>query len=676
MKKANRLINSKSPYLLQHAYNPVDWQEWNDNALQQAVEQNKPILVSIGYSACHWCHVMEKESFEDDATAELMNEHFVCIKIDREERPDLDNIYMDAVQAMGLNGGWPLNVFLLPNQKPFYGGTYFPNKNFKALLKNISQAFELHYDKLSESADGFGETLARLEKDKYGLSDEQMETNSEVIHKAAKEILRQFDDQWGGLSRSPKFPMPAIWEFLLSYAKIAGNIEVKDKVLFTLKKIGMGGIYDHIGGGFARYSVDAEWFAPHFEKMLYDNGQLLSLYAKAYQSSGDEFFKEKIEETIEWLKNDMLQPEGGFNAAIDADSEGEEGKFYTWKAQNLKDLLGEDYDWFRDLYNIKDPGNWEDGANILFQTLDYNQLAQKSGFTEVDLHTKLKAIKHLLYSHRENRPKPGLDDKILTGWNALAITGLVDCYFAYHKEEYKTLALNAARFLIEKVYLNGRLYRVYKEGTAYNDAFLEDYAALIEALIKLYQMTGDVNWLEHSNDMAGMVIKNFLDKEEPLLYFNNPKAERLIANKKEIFDNVIPSSNAKMARNLHFLGLYYYNNEYLNLSKRMLAMVNKLILSDPTFMAHWALHYLETHLSTGEVAIVGSDAEKLSEEFAAEFHPNAIFGFSSQKTTYPPLLEGKTFEVGDSRIFVCFNQTCKQPVGTVQEALNQLPKLN
>ncbi|MBS9523206.1 thioredoxin domain-containing protein [Litoribacter alkaliphilus] len=676
MKNANRLIHSKSPYLLQHAYNPVDWQEWNEDALQQAVSQNKPILVSIGYSACHWCHVMEKESFEDEATAKLMNEHFVCIKIDREERPDLDNIYMDAVQAMGLNGGWPLNVFLLPNQKPFYGGTYFPNKNFKALLKNITQAFDEHYDKLAESADGFGETLSRLEKDKYGLSDETIQTTDEVIHKAAEEILKQFDGQWGGLSRSPKFPMPAIWEFLLSYSRLSDNLEVRDQVLFTLKKIGMGGIYDHVGGGFARYSVDAEWFAPHFEKMLYDNGQLLSMYAKAYQASDDSFFLEKICETIAWLKNDMLQPEGGFNAAIDADSEGVEGKFYTWKANDLEDMLGEDFEWFKDLYNIKDAGNWEEGTNILFQTQEYDQISQKYGFTETDLHTKLKGIKHKLFTHRQNRVKPGLDDKILTGWNALTITGLVDCYFACGKEEYRNLALNAANFIADKLYTDKKLYRVYKEGTAYNSAFLEDYATTIEANIKVYQMTGDIKWIELSREMTAVVMDEFLDQKEPLFFFNNPKSEKLIANKKELFDNVIPSSNSKMARNLHFLGLYYYNEEYLDLSKKMLGMVQKLILSDPAFMAHWAQHYMEMHLPTGEIAIMGPSAKKQAERLVKSLHPNVVFSFSKVESSTPPLLEGKTVPETGSRFYVCFNKTCKQPVETVEEALKQLPKLN
>jgi len=366
---ANRLLHSQSPYLLQHAHNPVDWYPWGPDALNRATVENKPILVSIGYSACHWCHVMERESFEDTATAALMNEHFVCIKIDREERPDLDNIYMDAVQAMGLQGGWPLNVFLMPNQKPFYGGTYFPNSKWKQLLGSIADAYAVHADQLAESAEGFGRSLNRKETDKYGIQAEEGDLDPDELVEVITKLSAQFDPEWGGMNRVPKFPMPAIWHFVLDYALLASRGDLKQSVFFTLQKMGMGGIYDHLRGGFARYSVDGEWFAPHFEKMGYDNGQLLELYAKAYQVSKDPFYLEKVRETKDWLLAEMMQEEGGFHAAQDADSEGVEGKFYTWTAAELQELLGADFGWFSSLYSITPEGNWEEGVNILFPHL-------------------------------------------------------------------------------------------------------------------------------------------------------------------------------------------------------------------------------------------------------------------------------------------------------------------
>ncbi|MEX0883630.1 MAG: DUF255 domain-containing protein, partial [Cyclobacteriaceae bacterium] len=338
----NRLNNSQSLYLQQHAQNPVDWYPWGQDALDKAKNENKPILVSIGYSSCHWCHVMENESFEDEKVAMLMNQHFVCIKIDREERPDLDNIYMEAVQVMGLRGGWPLNVFLMPNQKPFYGGTYFPKNDWIKILNGISTAFKNQYDQLNQSAQDFGKSLNREITEKYGLSPQEIPFEKEEVKKMGNKILEKFDATWGGLNRAPKFPMPSIWAFLMDLGILDENQDMIDKVLFTLKKLGHGGIYDQLGGGFSRYSVDREWFAPHFEKMLYDNGQLLSLFSKAYSWTKDEFFQEKIEETILWLEREMMHPEGAFFAALDADSEGKEGKFYVWTYQELEAYLNQD----------------------------------------------------------------------------------------------------------------------------------------------------------------------------------------------------------------------------------------------------------------------------------------------------------------------------------------------
>ena len=438
---ANRLLHSQSPYLLQHAHNPVDWYPWGPEALTRAIEENKPILVSIGYSACHWCHVMEKESFEDDATAALMNAHFVCIKIDREERPDLDNIYMDSVQAMGLQGGWPLNVFLMPNQKPFYGGTYFPNSKWKQLLASIADAFVGHADQLAESAEGFGRSLNRKETDKYGIQAGEGELDSDELVEVITKLAAQFDPEWGGMNRIPKFPMPAIWHFVLDYALLSFREDLRQAVFFTLQKMGMGGIYDHLRGGFARYSVDGEWFAPHFEKMGYDNGQLLELYAKAYQVSKDPFYLEKVRETKDWLVSEMTQEEGGFHAAQDADSEGVEGKFYTWTYAELEALLGSDLAWFSDLYSLKPAGNWEEGVNILFQEESYEMVAKRQGIPLPTFLEKLADQKAKLLNIRNLRIYPGKDDKVLAGWNGLIDAGLIQGYLATSDQEFLDMAL-------------------------------------------------------------------------------------------------------------------------------------------------------------------------------------------------------------------------------------------
>lgn len=674
--KTNKLITSESPYLLQHAHNPVNWYPWGEEALALAKEENKPILVSIGYSSCHWCHVMEHESFEDETTAQLMNTHFVCIKIDREERPDLDNIYMEAVQVMGLQGGWPLNVFLMPNQKPFYGGTYFPNKKWKSILLSIAEGFKNHHSQLAESAEGFGRSLNAKEIEKYALKGDKEQLSVDYLAQAVDGLTEKFDPQWGGLNRSPKFPMPAIWSFLLDYSLLRKEEPIQDKVLFTLRKIAMGGIYDQLGGGFARYSVDGMWFAPHFEKMLYDNGQLLSLYAKAYRVSGDAFFKEKIWETVEWLEREMVHEDGGFYAAMDADSEGVEGKFYTWTQAELNNILGEDAEWFAELYDINEKGNWEDGVNILFQTKPYEDLYQKLGLDAADFSKKLRKIKLKLLGVRAQRVRPGLDDKIISGWNGLTISGLTQAYLATEDEWYLQLALENGRFIQTNMIQDDLLYRSYKNGKAYIPGFLEDYAAVIQAFTDLYQVTFDVNWLKEAKKLTDYTLVHFLDEEDGFFYFNNPDAEKLIANKKELFDNVIPSSNSMMARNLHRLGIFYYEDNYSETAKNMLNHMKGLLKTDISFLSNWANLYLEMLCPTAEIAIVGKHAVKKAAEISKTYRPNIILSASEAKTLQPPLMENKTPNpAGDALIYVCFDRVCQKPVVAVEEAVAQLPTL-
>jgi uncharacterized protein YyaL (SSP411 family) len=675
-KKANNLINSQSPYLLQHAYNPVNWYPWGEEALNRSKEENKPILVSIGYSSCHWCHVMEHESFEDEETAQLMNDHFICIKIDREERPDLDNIYMDAIHVMGLQGGWPLNVFLMPNQKPFYGGTYFPNKNWKALLKNIGQAFELHHDQLMDSAEGFGRTLSANELEKYGLKNDRDQLSATYLATAVKQLTKNFDGNWGGMKRSPKFPMPAIWSFLFDYSLLQQDRRLQEMVFFTLKKIGMGGIYDHLAGGFARYSVDGEWFAPHFEKMLYDNGQLLSLYAKAYQVTGEDFYQEKINETVAWLENEMLQEEGGFYSALDADSEGKEGKFYIWTKAELEELISDDLGWFSELYNIKPEGNWEDGTNILFQTKEYEEIAEKYAFQKEEFKAKIEGIKSKLLKVRAKRIRPGLDDKVISGWNGLMISGLCRAYLATGNTRILQLALHNGEFLLAKMMEEGQLYRTYKNGLAYIPAFLEDYAAVIQAFVHLYQVHFDPKWLQLAKQLADYTLEHFYDPQDGFFFFNNPDAEKLIANKKELFDNVIPSSNSMMARNFHQLGIYFYNDEYTRISNDMLGHIKKMLSQDIGFLANWANVYLEQVVATAEVAVVGEDALATALQLQRSYFPNIVVSASDRPADFPPLLQDKAGDSeGNALIYVCFEKVCQKPVTTIEEAIKQFPTL-
>lgn len=672
----NRLQNSQSPYLLQHAHNPVDWFPWGPEALGKAETENKPIIVSIGYSACHWCHVMERESFEDQVTADLMNEHFVCIKIDREERPDIDNIYMDAVQAMGLQGGWPLNVFLMPNQKPFYGGTYFPNLKWKQLLSNIADAYAKHADQLAESAEGFGRSLNRKETDKFGISAGNADLDADDLVEIVAKLSAEFDPEWGGMNRIPKFPMPAIWDFLLDYALLSKNVDLKEEVFFTLRKIGMGGIYDQLRGGFARYSVDGEWFAPHFEKMLYDNGQLLELYSKAYQVSKDTFFLEKVTETVNWLEAEMLQSEGGFHSAQDADSEGVEGKFYTWTYEELAEIVPNEMPWLSKLYNLKPGGNWEEEVNILFQTRSYSEVAAEFGMTEEELLEKLNLVKAQLLQVRNQRIYPGKDDKVLAGWNGLMSAGLIQAFYATGEKRMLELAMKNLEFIKIKMVVNGVLHRAYKNGNAYTPAFLEDYSAVIRTSLMGFEASGKAEWLDFAQQLADFCIAEFYDESDGFFFFNNPKAEKLIANKKELFDNVIPASNSIMARNLHRLSLFTYQGKYSEIASKMLGGMKDLIIKEPGFLCNWAHFYLESLVPTAEIGIMGKGAELKAREIQSAYSPNLIVGWSENLTQTAPILQGKTPDsTGNALIYVCFDHACQKPVSTLEEAASQLPYL-
>lgn len=681
---SNQLIHETSPYLLQHAHNPVDWYPWGDEALTKAVAENKPILVSIGYSACHWCHVMERESFEKEAVANVMNRHFVCIKVDREERPDVDAIYMDAVQAMGVQGGWPLNVFLMPDAKPFYGVTYLPTQNWVKLLMSIQHAFVEHRDDLIQSAEGFARELNLTDAERYGLTQRDPLFSPESLDVFYRKIAVKADSEKGGMQRSPKFPMPSIWRFLLRYYDVtlstsAGNEATLQLVRRTLDRMALGGIYDQLGGGFARYSTDVDWFAPHFEKMLYDNGQLLVLYVEAYSLTKSPLYRHVVYQTIAFAQRELLSPEGGFYSALDADSEGVEGKFYTFTTPELREILGTDYDWFAELYTLSDEGNWVHdestrGRNILHRTETDEAFAERMNWSLADLNTRLDATHTRLLRVRNERIRPGLDDKILCSWNGLMLKGLATAYRVFGEPEFLALALRLAFFLLKTMRdaRNGRLWHTYKLGRVRQAGFLDDYAAVIDGLLALYQATFTESWLTEADQLMQYVLANFSDSgnpetgSDPMFFFTDKNGEELIARRKELFDNVIPASNSMMAENLYVLSLLLERPDYAERADQMLGRMQPLVQQNADYLTNWAALFALRVRPTAEIAIVGPEAQTARATLDAEFYPNKVLCGTSEKSQLP-LLQNRGAIDGQTAFYVCYNRACQLPVTNVAD---------
>jgi len=667
----NRLAQETSSYLLQHAHNPVDWYPWGAEALEKARQEDKPVIVSIGYSACHWCHVMERESFENEQVASIMNQHFVCVKVDREERPDVDAIYMDAVQAMGVQGGWPLNVILTPEAKPFYGGTYFPPRQWANLLMQIAEAYGQHKDQLLESAEKFTEHLSMSESEKYGLQGDDFRVSIDDLRSGFNRMAQSFDQEKGGMNRAPKFPMPSMYLFMLRYYVLTQDQPALEQVQRTLNGMAFGGIYDQIGGGFARYSVDAEWFAPHFEKMLYDNGQLISLYAEAYNLTRSPLYQDVVYQTIDFVEREMVNEEGGFYSALDADSEGEEGKFYVWTKAELDELLGADSAWFCEYYHVKEEGNWEHGRNILYRTKDEAAFAELQGISETEVRMKLHSAHSTLMQARAQRVRPGLDDKVLCSWNALMLKGIIDAYRVFGERRFLKLALQNAAFIQQRMRSGERLWRTYKNGRASLSGYLEDYALVIDAFIHLYQATFDESWLDEANQLTQYVIRNFYDEKEALFFFTDAEGEALIARKKETFDNVIPASNSVMATNLYWLGLLLDKPKYTELSVKMLAQVGKLTLANLQYTSHWASLMTYQLSPTAEIAIVGEDYLDFRQQLDEVYYPNKVLVGTAEESEIP-LLQDRFTQGGKTTVYVCYNKACQLPVFRVEDALKQI----
>lgn len=666
----NRLALETSPYLLQHANNPVDWYPWGPEALERAKREDKPILVSIGYSACHWCHVMERESFEHDDVAAIMNEHFINIKIDREERPDIDQIYMDAVQVLTGQGGWPLNMFLTPDAKPFYGGTYFPPRpvqgrpSWPQALHWVHQTFLTKRDQVEEQAKRLTEHIIGM--DGAVIKGPEVPTTTDYIetaHKVMAQIQPRFDKRFGGFGSAPKFPNPFNLKFLLRYYFITGNQEALDHTILTLQKMGGGGIYDHLGGGFARYSVDEYWLAPHFEKMLYDNALLVNNLAEAYQITHDNFFKQKAEETLAFVARELTHPLGGFYAALDADSEGVEGKFYTWHAGEIAEILGDDAPWFMEYYDVSEAGNWEH-VNILNTPKLATGFAKAKGWELDAFEQKLQQAKQKLMAVRDTRIRPGLDDKVILSWNAMMVSAYATAAQAFGNAGYAQAAERSLDFLLKHLYIDGELFHTWKNEAKY-PAFLDDYACTIEALLDTYQAAFNEHYLHTAIELAGKVDASFTDNNGALYYYTPASQKDVIVRKREVFDNVTPAGNSVMARNLYRLAVYTGNGEYQAKADAMMTTMQPAIGAYGGNITNWASVLLEFGAPVQEVAVVGEGYKSFAGEIAQVFNPQRMIMAAKNGADTWPLLQGRG-AAGETLIYKCENYTCQRPVSTVE----------
>jgi uncharacterized protein YyaL (SSP411 family) len=657
-KFTNRLIDETSPYLLQHAHNPVDWYPWGDEAFERAKAEDKPVLVSIGYSACHWCHVMEHESFEDEATAAIMNEHFINIKVDMEERPDVDQIYMNFVQLTTGRGGWPMNVFMTPDKKPFFGGTYFPPSSrygmpsWQQILSSISEAFRLRRDELETSANDIIGELRRLsivEASAGGLS-------TDLLDAAFGSYMKTFDTVNGGFGGAPKFPAAMSLEFLLRYHKRTGEDRALAVVTHTLDKMANGGIYDQLGGGFHRYAVDAIWLVPHFEKMLYDNAQLTRVYLHAYQVTGNEFYKRISVETLDYIRREMLDESGGFYSTQDADSEGEEGKFFVWTPEEIAEVLGEDEAAeFCAFYDVTASGNFE-GSNILNVK---NPVAIAPGS---DSRAKL-------FAEREKRIKPGRDEKVLTAWNGLMLAAFADAAAVLGNEEYLQVAKRNAEFIRTELQKDGRLLRTWKEGSAKLNGYVEDYANVADGLIVLYQVSGDVNYLVEARRLADLMITEFWDEENGGFFFTSNDHEELIVRNKDFYDNATPSGNSVAADVLLRLAKLTGEDKYERFAVTTLRLAATQLRRHPQGFGR-TLSALEFHLGeTREIALLGERESSLASDVLQRYLPDAVIAISSDvkaDSQVVSFLAERSQIDGKPTAYVCRDYVCERPVTTTE----------
>jgi len=679
----NKLINETSPYLLQHAHNPVNWYPWGPEALERSRADDKPILLSIGYSACHWCHVMEHESFENEEIARLMNENFVCIKVDREERPDLDTIYMNAVQMMTGHGGWPMTMFLTPDLKPFYGGTYYPPEDrrgmagFPRVLAAIADSYKNRRSEILASADAI---TAELKKgDRFAASNEMLTT--EVLNSAFSTLSGNFDQQHGGFGGAPKFPPSMTLMFLLRHHKRTNSPQALNMVETTLQKMAGGGMYDHLGGGFARYSVDAHWLVPHFEKMLYDNALLTRIYLYAYQQTRNPQYRQIAEETLEYIIRDMTDRSGGFYSSEDADSEGEEGRFYVWTRDEVLGILGEaDGELFCHYFNVTADGNFEHGKSILNAPRSIAELADEKGTSVEDLSRKLNAGKRKLFNERERRVRPARDDKTLAAWNGLMLTAFAEAANILGRDDYREIAIRNAEFLTTQLMKDGRLLRTYNAGRAKLNGYLEDYAYVIEGLLTVYEATFELRFFTQARGLADTMIRRFWDEENGGFYFTSSDHEELITRTKDYLDNATPSGNSVAVMALLKLGLLTQEQEYMRCAIAILRALRPAMSRYPSAFGYM-LSGMDFYLSEPkEIAIVGKlnshEIRLFGEQIYSRYLPNKVVAGCEQgdeaAASAIKLLAGKSAVDSKATAYVCRNYTCLKPTALVEELAAQL----
>ena len=678
----NRLTNETSPYLLQHANNPVDWYPWGPEAFENAKAADKPILLSVGYSACHWCHVMERESFENGPIAEMMNASFICIKVDREERPDVDSIYMNAVQAMTGRGGWPMTVFLTPEGKPFYGGTYFPPEDrggmpgFKRLIEAISGAYTRDRGNVERTTDQLVQRMQQMSSSMPSVR----HLTTEVLDHGYRGLVSQFDDRHGGTGTEPKFPQPMVYEFLLRYYLRSSEPQALDMVELTLDSMAQGGIYDQIGGGFHRYSTDAEWLVPHFEKMLYDNALLVKLYVHAYQVTRKPLYRRVVEQTLDYVLREMTAGQGGFYSAQDADSEGVEGKFFVWQPEQVTALLGpERGDLINRYFGVSQRGNFE-GANILHVARDPSDLAEDAGMTAEELQALVQSAASTLYDAREDRIHPERDDKVLTAWNGMMLRAFAEAGAVLGRRDYVAAAERNADFLLNSLRQDGRLLRTFKSGKAKLNGYLEDYAFLIDGLIVLHEATFHERWLREAIGLGDAMLDLFWDKATGQFYDTGRDHEALIVRPRDISDNAMPSGSSKATEVLLRLAEITGDAELRSRAVTALKAAGELMSRVPVGAGQWLCALDFSLAPTKEIAIVGDPAEEGTRALVAEVYrnylPNRVFLGLSRASGSPgsdvPLLEAKVKVRGQPTAYVCQNYVCQLPVSTPEALAEQL----
>jgi hypothetical protein len=676
----NRLANETSPYLLQHKDNPVDWYPWADEAFAKARAEDKAIFLSIGYSSCHWCHVMERESFENPQIAAIMNQHFVNIKVDREERPDVDSIYMNAVQAMTGHGGWPMSVFITPDGKPFYAGTYFPPTDrggmpaFPNVLQGIAEAYRDRREEMLASTDRIVEHLGHP----AGAQTSSDPLTRDILSDAYRTLAPSFDEQEGGFGRAPKFPQPMTYEFLLRSWHATRDPEPLRMAERTLQKMAHGGMYDQLGGGFHRYSTDAAWLVPHFEKMLYDNAQLASLYLHAYQATGNAFYRRVVEETLAYVEREMLDPAGGFYSSQDADSEGEEGKFFVWSKLEVDLALGQERSRIvRAYYGVSEVGNFE-GRNILWRPRPDEEAAAELSISVDELQAIVADARTKLFAMRSQRIAPARDDKVLTSWNALMLKAFAEAGATLENENYIDIARRNARFVCEQLRRDGRLLRSWKDGQAKLNGYLEDYAYLIEALLVLHESTFEQRWLDEATRLADSMIDLFWDEPSAVFFDTGRDHEQLVVRPRDMFDNATPSGGSSAAFALLRLGAFTGNTDYERYAVSSIRSVREYLDRVPTGFANW-LAALDFYLSTPkEIAVIGPRSHPSTIDLLRVVHqrylPNRVLAGSEAPAANAtsPLPAARDMIDGKPTVYVCENYTCQLPVTTPEALAAQL----